>query len=185
MTSCVFVWGKEGEGGSVRGGGGVGLCLLLLASHTSSSRDTTGIQSGERERGREGGKVIKFSHNWKLDSSHNTHYRIVNIILIHLQEDPLEATFVHALPHSLKLTNRQCPVRACLLYRTWWRFGVYKLLQLDKHDPYPLKKNSIHLVSDGPQLYGHPLDRLLLQPGVVLGGRAAGRRVFWGALVVC
>lgn len=101
--------------GSVGGGGGeISLCLLLLASQTSSSRDTTGIQSGEGE----GGKVIKFSHNWKLDSSHNTHYRIVNIILIHLLEDPLEATFVHALPHSLILTNRDCPVRACLLYHT-------------------------------------------------------------------
>lgn len=109
---CVCL--RKGGGGGF-GRGGISLCLLLLASQTSSSRDTTGIQSGERERGREGGKVIKFSHNWKLDSSHNTHYRIVNIILIHLQEDPLEATFEHTLPHSLILTNRHCPVRACLL----------------------------------------------------------------------
>lgn len=177
---------KGGGGGFGEGGWGWGglACVYSCSLHRLAPH---AIQQGSRAgRGREGGKVIKFSHNWKLDSSHNIHYRIANIILIHLQEVPLEATFVHALPHSHILTNRQCPVRAaCLLYRTWWRFGIFKLLQLDKRDPYPLKKNSIHLVSDGPQLYGHPLDRLLLQPGVVLGGRAAGRRVFWGALVVC
>lgn len=68
------------------------------------------IQQGSRAGRGRGGEVIKFSHNWKLDSSHNTHYRIVNIILIHLLEDPLEATFVHALPHSLILTTLYAPV---------------------------------------------------------------------------
>jgi len=93
-----------------KGGGGGGLAYVYSCSlHRLAPH---AIQQGSRA-GREGGKVIKFNHNWKLDSSHNTHYRIVNIILIHLQKDPLEATFVHALPHSLILTNRHCPAQAC------------------------------------------------------------------------
>lgn len=68
------------------------------------------IQQGSREREREAGRVIKFSHNWKLDSSHNTHYRLVNIILIHLLEDPLEARFVNALPTLPHINKETLPV---------------------------------------------------------------------------
>lgn len=68
------------------------------------------IQQGSRAQEREGGRVIKFSHNWKLDSSHNTHYRLVNIILIHLLEDPLEARFVNALPTHPHINKETLPV---------------------------------------------------------------------------
>lgn len=68
------------------------------------------IQQGSRAREREGGRVIKFSHNWKLDSSHNTHYRLVNIILIHLLEDPLEVRFVNALPTLPHINKETLPV---------------------------------------------------------------------------